>query len=388
MFYRLSTDGVRTEGALEGSWGGPTRTAAWLIGGGRSLTEEDARRIVETPAPRMGINLAGSGWFRPTLWTAYDPSARFHRSVYLDPGIVKFVHRRRGMDLVPETTYKVCDCPQTYFFDREGERGFGDFLVPGQRGIVDWADSMVQGIDILYRLGIRRIYLAGCEMRVRPSEKQMRTALGRGIEYREGELLLDFVKRCERGGVSAEELDEAGETEVYHFDERKPIRSAANTDFHYFRVAQYLRLSRRNLSLAGVELISTSRGSRLNDYFPYRPITEACREILMEVGDPAEERTAGRYRLTGPRVERELGAMRDFRPHRWEEKGTRKLPAKRSPAGKNVEAEGGTDLLIEQEGLVRGRGNERVGGERVDGEHLEREVGRMLREERGVEEEG
>lgn len=80
--------------------------------------------------------------------------------------------------------------------------------------------------------------------------------------------------------------------------------------------------------------------------------------------------------------------MRDFRPHRWEEKGTRKLPAKRSPAGKNVEAEGGTDLLIEQEGLVRGRGNERVGGERVDGEHLEREVGRMLREERGVEEEG
>jgi len=174
MFYRIGTDGVRTEVGLQGTFGGPQRTSVWLIGGGRTLTASVAEQILRTPVPRMCINLAGTGLLRPTLWTSYDPSARFHRSVYLDAGVMKFVHRRRAMDLVPETTFKVCECPQTYFFERDVERGFGNFLSQGQRGIVDWADSMVQGIDLLYQLGFRRIYLAGSEMRVRPTEEQLR----------------------------------------------------------------------------------------------------------------------------------------------------------------------------------------------------------------------
>jgi hypothetical protein len=330
VFYRLSTDGIGQKVALEGTFSGPRPTPCWLIGGGKSLTSELAEEIVRTPVPRMCINLAGTGLLRPNLWTAYDPSTRFHRTVYLDPGIMKFVHRRRAMDLVPETTYKVCDCPQTYFFDREGRRGFGDFLSFQHQGIVDWADSMVQGIDILYRLGFRRIYLAGCEMRVRPGVEHLRSAEAKGIDYHETELLSEFLKRCRKAGLTDETLENAGEIPVYHFDEKKTLRAAANTDLHYFRVSQAMRLSRRSMALAGLELISVTPGSRLNDYFRYAPIEQASLEIFNEIGDPASENVSGRYRLTGPRMQSGLGPMRDIKPHRWDETRDHPVGTKRA----------------------------------------------------------
>ena len=57
------------------------------------------------------------------------------------------------MDLVPETTFKVCECPGVVFFDRDAQRGFADFLPPMPAGIVDWNDTFVQAIEIAYRLG-------------------------------------------------------------------------------------------------------------------------------------------------------------------------------------------------------------------------------------------
>jgi hypothetical protein len=66
-------------------------------------------------------------------------------------------------------------------------------------------------------------------------------------------------------------------------------------------------------------LISVTPGSRLNDYFRFIPIEEGCAELMGEVGDPEAEEVAGRYRLTGPRIEAGLGPMKDFKPHRWGE---------------------------------------------------------------------
>lgn len=350
VFQRMSTDGVSRYAALEGVFSGPRPSPCWLIGGGRSLTPEVAEEILKAPVPRMCINLAGTGLLRPNLWTSYDPSARFHRSVYMDPGVMKFVHRRRAMDLVPETTYKVCECPQTYFFERDPGRGFGNFLSTNHQGIADWADSMVQAIDVLYRLGFRRIYLAGCEMRVRPGEELIQTAKEQGVAYSEAELLSEFMKRCRRAGLTDERLGESQEVPVYHFPERKSLRSAANTDFHYFRVAQYLRLSRRSLAEAGVELISVTPGSRLNDYFRFVSLEEACREMLSEIGDPAQEEVAGRYRLTGPRLRTDLGPMRDFKPHRWNEASAKSPPARGAEPGADRVR---NDLIVEGEGKSR-----------------------------------
>lgn len=316
-FFRLHADRTRTDAALDDQFAGPAASTCWLIGGGPSLAQLPIAALDRSPAPKMCINLAGTGLLRPTFWTAYDPSARFLRSVYLDPGIMKFVPPRRAMDLVPETTFKVCECPHLYFFETDPQRGFADFLSPQRHGIVDWNDTFVQALDILHRLGFRRILLAGCELQVAPGPEWQQKATERNVAYRSGMLLGDFVKECERAGLTRGEMERWGTGPQYHFDESKSLQAAVNTDAHYFRIAQSLRLCRRSLTSAGLQLISVTPGSRLNDYISYQPCDTALRDLLQQTGDPAGEQITGLYTRPQNRAPRGLGPMRDYRPRHW-----------------------------------------------------------------------
>lgn len=328
LFYRLATDKTRQPLPLEDQFGGTGKSSCWLIGGGPSLVELPTDLIASSPVPKMATNLAGCGWLRPTFWTSYDPSVRFLRSVYLDPSIMKFVHPRRAMDLVPETASKVCDSPHLCFFEPDPGRGFADFLSAAHTGIVDWNDTFVQAIDILYRLGFRRIYLAGCEMIVHPGSEWIAEAARRGVIYEPLMSLGEFARLCETAGLSREEQEQLGTADQYHFDERKPLASAINTDAHYFRVSQYLRLCRRSMSLAGVELISVTPGSRLNDYFPYETVETVYRRECAVTGFPDNERIRGLYTQQLDRQISGLGPMRDYRPHHWKSSPPEREPQK------------------------------------------------------------
>ena len=346
LFFRQQTDGTRYPVDLANFYAGPTPATCWIIGGGPSLATLPVDKLVASPAPRFTINLAGSQLLRPQFWTSYDPTDRFHRSVYLDPSIIKFVHLQRAMDLVPETTFKVCECPGTLFFHRAPHRGFHDFLGGGPgtnssqanyAGIVDWQDTLVQAIHIAYSLGFRRLLLAGCDMFVRPSPEQIERARAVGVTYKPRSLLSDFIRQCEQAGLSTGDLDGLGKMPQYHFDEQKPLRDSMRTDAHYFRVAQYLRLSRQALSSAGLEVISVTPESRLNDYFRYQPITEVIADIHETVGRPESESTRGRYTRLQQRGPTDLGPMRDFRPHNWK--------ASTPPPGKSKRTERARDAF-------------------------------------------
>ena len=328
MFYRIATDGTETRLLLEESFSGPSRTGCWIIGGGPSLSSHPTERIAASPLPKFSINLAGHGLLRPNFWTAYDPTGRFQKSTYLDPSIMKFVPRGRAMDVVPGTTSKVCDSPNTVFFDRDQTVGFHDFLfqpaatrsteLPDSRlAITDWQDSLVQAIHIAYALGFRKLYFAGCDMHVPPSPLWIEKAAAVGVTYTPRELLRDFHQRCVEKGLAPSETDDGDSTRQYHFDESKPLAAAIQTDLHYFRVAQYLRLARRAIALAGVELVSVTSGSRLNDYFSYVPAELVLERIALEIGDPETETTRGLYTEQVRRTPEGLGPMRDFKPHHW-----------------------------------------------------------------------
>jgi hypothetical protein len=333
----MHTDRTLTTVDLEDSAAGPFRTSCWLICGGPSLGDLPMVEIAQSPLPKMCVNLAGFGLLRPDYWTSYDPTNRFLRSIYLDASIVKFVHKARGMDLVPETTYKVCESPQLYVFERDKSRGYQNFLDATAYHIVDWADSMVQAIDILYRLGFRRIYMAGCEMRVRPSAAMLSWGEKHGIQWNDQLLLKDYVSACQRQGLRLDHSAEATTAAQYHFDETKPLRAAMNTDTHYYRVAQYLRLSRRSISIAGVELISVTPESRLNAYFPYQEVGQVLEDCAREIGYPHLETTRGLYTQSHPNSTSIISNMKDYRPHGWDkqspttEKLTRKPKAEIEP---------------------------------------------------------
>ncbi|MBI1346185.1 hypothetical protein GC163_07830 [bacterium] len=343
LFYRLDTDQHVQPMPLEDLYGGPQASTCWLIGGGPSLCELPCEEIARSPIPKMTINLSGTGLLRPNFWTSYDPTARFHRSIYLDPGILKFVHRRRSMDLVPETTFKVCECPGVIFFDRHDGRDFSTFLSPNAPGIIDWADSMVQAIDLLYRLGFRKIYLAGCELRVRPPAELWQQALERKIPVEPWGLLGEFFKACETHGLWSEETAATKDLAIYHFDESKSLRAAVQTDQHYYRITQCLRLARRNLTQHGLQLISVTPESRLNDYFPYQPVAEVLDEMRLRVGDAGQEPTRGLYSQQASRAPALLGPMRDVKPPNWSAAPSPLKPGKPDDA---------PQLLVEAEGWI------------------------------------
>lgn len=345
-FFQLTTDQQTLPSTWENACSGPLPSTCWLIGSGPSLEVLPCAEIARSPTPKMAVNLSGAKWIRPNFWTAYDPSIRFHRSLYLDAGVTKFLPRCRAMDLVPEKTFKVCECPQTYFFDRDSQRGYHDFLDAKSLGIVDWADSLVQAIDILYHLGFRRILLAGCELCVRPSHDWVSRAMELGVSYFDGEPLTDFQRRCREQNMSDAEMEFLGTGPLYHFDEVKPFESALRTDGHYFRVVQSLRLSRQSLIRAGVELISVTPRSRLNHFFEYRSVEEALDQLRIEVGDPQREPTRGLYTQQADRPSSSRSLMQDLMPPRKPELRQRCPCEKRKPNNASLSS---PELIVERE---------------------------------------
>ena len=338
-FVRITTDRREIPVELTGAFGSPVGASCWLLGSGPSLLGVDLGALQRLPVPRMCVNLAGTGLIRPHFWTAYDPSQRFSRSTYLDPGVMKFVQRRRAFDLVPETTCKVCECPNLYFFTGDRHRGFADFVDPAHRTIVDWNDTFVQAIDVLYQLGFRTIYLLGCELQIPPSEGMRDRARARELTCAERPDvgLAELVREWERAGWPLAELETLGSPAQYHFPEYKALKAAAATDFHYFRVCQYLRLSRLAMRQAGLRLVSVMEQSRLNDCCERRTFAEAVAEIEQQVGSPAEEQTTGRYtRRDLGRIPDAAARMKDFQPLHWDQRGQLRGPGGRERSRKSV----------------------------------------------------
>lgn len=120
-------------------------------------------------------------------------------------------------------------------------------------------------------------------------------------EMRSTDLLQHFSIECIRKGLAANETEVAElmqtveREEQYAFSETKPFLAAVSTDKHYWTTVQYLRLARRAISLAGVEIVSCTPGSRLNAFFPYRSVSQVVESRLKEEYSPLQEQTAGRY---------------------------------------------------------------------------------------------
>ncbi|WP_437186947.1 hypothetical protein SH668x_000318 [Planctomicrobium sp. SH668] len=344
MFFHLATDGTRQSVPIENLYAGSEPTPCWIIGGGPSLKRIAVDQISASTAPTFAVNLAGTGLLRPTFWTSYDPSSRFHKSVYLDPGVTKFVHLSRAMDLVPETTLKVCDSPATFMIDRESQTGFHNFPGQGNSPITDWQDSLIQAIEVAYRLGFRELYLAGCEQMICPSRALIKLARKHQVIYQKGELLGSFVTRCEQSGLSRSIIENCSTNDQYHFDESKDFAAAIQTDGHYYRVVQSLRLARRSMSLAGLKIVSVTPGSRFNDFFPYRTVPQVCHEILCRHGNPQLEETRGRYTSGRSRVPENIAPMQDLRPHFWRSTASHKC----RPEKPSIKSNGGSNEAVQR----------------------------------------
>lgn len=148
--------------------------SAFLICGGPSFGKLDHSLLASPGLLTMGINNSVKS-FRPNLWTSVDSPDHFMKSIWLDPAIMKFVPIcHAGKAIFDNDAWKflpmnVGDCPNIVHYKRN------EHFQPNQylwEDTVNWGNHkkhgggrsiMLGATKILFQLGVRRVFLLGCD---------------------------------------------------------------------------------------------------------------------------------------------------------------------------------------------------------------------------------
>lgn len=151
--------------------------AVFLLLNGPSLAELDLERVKRPGLLSAALN-NGTRRFRPDLWFSCDKPVKFLNSVWKDPRVTKFARSAyRDLSLRRLTDEATADpvrhCPNVIFFESKARfRPESFFDMPFVSfGSGRARSTMVAAFRILYMLGVREIYLLGCDFhmeKVRP----------------------------------------------------------------------------------------------------------------------------------------------------------------------------------------------------------------------------
>ena len=151
--------------------------SAFLILGGPSFNVVDRSRLNNPGILTMGVNNSVKT-FRPNLWTSVDHPSHFIKSIWFDPTITKFVPYSHSEKFIfdnekwVDTDVKVGDCPNVWFFKRNEKFIAEQFLI---EDTINWGNHkdfgggrsvMLAAIRILFHIGVRTIYLLGCDFKM------------------------------------------------------------------------------------------------------------------------------------------------------------------------------------------------------------------------------
>jgi hypothetical protein len=164
--------------------------AAFLLCGGPSLCTHDLTVLNQRGIVTMAVNNAAAV-FRPHLWITVDDPKNFLDAIWLDPGIIKFVpfaHMDRHFRTRDEqgqfarSVETVGDMPGVFAYFRNSTFDVKQFLYEetfnwgnhdrrtdayGNRGV---RSVMLVALRMLFYLGVRRVYLLGCDFRMKHSQ--------------------------------------------------------------------------------------------------------------------------------------------------------------------------------------------------------------------------
>lgn len=182
---REQTDSLR--GLLAGG-----SASAFLACGGPSANDLKLERLAERGCWTMSVNnMAAHHRLRPQAFVCADPPSKFSDSIWLDPGVMKFVptpklkgrrgglRRKNGDGTFERLELGITDCPNVWGFQRRSHLWPDDqfFINDGacwgnqDHGVRKTGErktvcTMMLGIRLLYHLGVRTIYLVGVDFRM------------------------------------------------------------------------------------------------------------------------------------------------------------------------------------------------------------------------------
>jgi hypothetical protein len=161
--------------------------SAFLVCGGPSLVTHDLARLERRGVLTLAVNNAASV-LRPRLWCSVDDPGNFADAIWRDPGILKFVplcHMEKTFIVrdksgnLTASRERVGDMPAVFGFRRNEAFVAGQWLREdtfnwGNHGRREDADGhsgarsvMYVALRLLFYLGVRRVFLVGCDFRMR-----------------------------------------------------------------------------------------------------------------------------------------------------------------------------------------------------------------------------
>ena len=187
-FYRF-VGGKKMKVDLQGLYKGVKPSPAFLILGGPSLNSLDLERAANCGITSLGVNNSWSV-FTPDLWTCVDPPRKFLYSGWMDPTITKLIPsvlarkslRLKDGSIFRNTIHTPSDCPNVLFYERNTSFDHQTYL---NESTINWGNQskridslgfkscrsvMLAAVKLLYVLGFRRVYLLGCDFKMKPFE--------------------------------------------------------------------------------------------------------------------------------------------------------------------------------------------------------------------------
>ena len=237
--------------------------SAFLILGGPSFASIDKADLRRPGVLTMGVNNSVKS-FRPNLWISVDDPSHFMKSTWFDPTITKFVPFSHTDKVVfdnetwKETDIKVGDCPNVWYYRRNEHFIADQYLL---EDTFNWGNHkdfgggrsiMLAAVRMLYHLGVRTIYLLGCDFKMDKDTK-------------------------------------------YHFEQDRSDSSIKGNMSTYKQLSERFKQLKSIFDDEGLSVYNCNKDSGLK-VFPFIDIKEAINNAtkLMPV-DIANERTTGLY---------------------------------------------------------------------------------------------
>jgi len=201
--------------------------------------------------------------YRPNMWVCVDSPDHFIKSTWLDPKIQKFVpfcHTEKTIfdnESWKETNTKVGDCPNVLFYRRNEHFQHEQFM---HEDTFNWGSHkkyggsrsvMLVAFRLLYHLGIRNLYLLGCDFNMSEDSK-------------------------------------------YHFDQDRTRGSQTGNNSTYKALIERFSLMKPDLDALGYNVWNCNPDSQLK-VFPHMKFIDAANRACANMPNIETERTAGLY---------------------------------------------------------------------------------------------
>jgi len=238
--------------------------SAFLICGGPSFRALDHQQLKRPGVLTMGLNNSVRT-FRPNLWCSVDSPDHWIKSLWLDPTIQKFVPISHASKFIFDsdkwefTRHRVGDCPNVVYYKRNEHFQAKQFL---WEDCFNWGNHkdhgggrsvMLPAVRIMFALGVRRLYLLGCDFNMTQDNK-------------------------------------------YHFDQDRAKGSIRGNTSTYEKLNGWFRELRPLFEAEGFHVLNCNPDSKLTA-FEHVAFPDALNEVAghMEHVDVANERTRGLY---------------------------------------------------------------------------------------------